>query len=69
MKRKKKILKFIKAKLKGKIEQLSQIIDEIRIENNELIKDTEDINTEKSIEIIELNKFIKEKVKKLRSMN
>lgn len=67
--REKENTEIIKAKLKGKIEQLSQIIDEIRIENNELIKDTEDINTEKSIEIIELNKFIKEKVKKLRSMN
>ena len=55
---KKENTEIIKAKLKGKIEQLSQIIDEIRIENNELIKDTEDINTEKSIEIIELNKFI-----------
>ena len=57
---------IIKAKLKGKIEQLSQIIDEIRIENNELIKDTEDINTEKSIEIIELNKFIKEKSEEIK---
>ena len=63
---KKENTEIIKAKLKGKIEQLSQIIDEIRIENNELIKDTEDINTEKSIEIIELNKFIKEKSEEIK---
>jgi len=31
-----------------------------------LIKDTEDINTEKSIEIIELNKFIKEKSEEIK---
>lgn len=63
---KKENTEIIKAKLKGKIEQLSQIIDEIRIENNELIKDTEDINTEKSTEIIELNKFIKEKSEEIK---
>ena len=63
---KKENTEIIKAKLKGKIEQLSQIIDEIRIENNELIKDTEDINAEKSIEIIELNKFIKEKSEEIK---
>ena len=63
---KKENTEIIKAKLKGKIEQLSQIIDEIRIENNELIKDTEDINTEISIEIIELNKFIKEKSEEIK---
>ena len=63
---KKENTEIIKAKLKGKIEQLSQIIDEIRIENNELIKDKEDINTEKSIEIIELNKFIKEKSEEIK---
>ena len=63
---KKENTEIIKAKLKGKIEQLSQIIDEIRIENNELIKDTEDINTEKSIEIIELNKFVKEKSEEIK---
>ena len=63
---KKENTEIIKAKLKGKIEQLSQIIDEIRIENNELTKDTEDINTEKSIEIIELNKFIKEKSEEIK---
>ena len=63
---KKENTEIIKAKLKGKIEQLSQIIDEIRIENNELIKDAEDINTEKSTEIIELNKFIKEKSEEIK---
>lgn len=63
---KKENTEIIKAKLKGKIEQLSQIIDEIRIENNELTKDTEDINTEKSTEIIELNKFIKEKSEEIK---
>lgn len=60
-KEKKENTEIAKAELKGKIEQLKQIINEIRLENNDLMKGVEDIKLEKSTEIIELNKFIKEK--------
>lgn len=65
-KEKKENIEIAKAKLKGKIEQLKQIIDEIRLENNELINGVEDIKSEKSTEIIELNKFIKEKTDEIK---
>lgn len=65
-KEKKENTEITKAKLKGKIEQLKQIIDEIRLENNELINGVEDIKPEKSTEIIELNKFIKEKTDEIK---
>lgn len=57
-KEKKENTEIAKAELKGKIEQLKQIINEIRLENNDLMKGVEDIKLEKSTEIIELNKFI-----------
>lgn len=65
-KEKKENIEIAKAKLKGKIEQLKQIIDEIRLENNELINGVEDIKLEKSTKIIELNKFIKEKTDEIK---
>lgn len=65
-KEKKENIEIAKAKLKGKIEQLKQIIDEMRLENNELINGVEDIKSEKSTEIIELNKFIKEKTDEIK---
>ena len=45
---------------------MKQIIDEIHLENNELINGVEDIKPEKSTEIIELNKFIKEKTDEIK---
>lgn len=65
-KEKKENTEIAKAELKGKIEQLKQIINEIRLENNDLMKGVEDIKLEKSIEIIELNKFIKEKTDEIK---
>lgn len=65
-KEKKENTEIAKAKLKGKIEQLKQIIDEICLENNELINGVEDLKPEKSTEIIELNKFIKEKTDEIK---
>ncbi|MEE0790717.1 MAG: hypothetical protein U0M05_05420 [Clostridia bacterium] len=66
-KEKKENEEIIKAKLKGKIEQLRQIINEIGLENNELIENVEDIKADQSVEIIELNKFIKEKSEKIKN--
>lgn len=65
-KEKKENTEIAKAELKGKIEQLKQIINEIRLENNDLMKGVEDIKLEKSTEIIELNKFIKEKTDEIK---
>lgn len=65
-KEKKENTEIAKAKLKGKIEQLKQIIDEICLENNELINGVGDLKPEKSTEIIELNKFIKEKTDEIK---
>lgn len=65
-KEKKENTEIAKAKLKGKIEQLKQIIDEICLENNELINGVKDLKPEKSTEIIELNKFIKEKTNEIK---
>lgn len=65
-KEKKENTEIAKAELKGKIEQLKQIINEIRLENNDLMKGVEDIKLEKTTEIIELNKFIKEKTDEIK---
>lgn len=65
-KEKKENTEIAKAELKGKIEQLKQIINEIRLENNDLMKGVEDIKLEKSTEIIELNQFIKEKTDEIK---
>lgn len=65
-KEKKENTEIAKAELKGKIEQLKQIINEIRLENNDLMKGVEDIKLEKSTEIIGLNKFIKEKTDEIK---
>lgn len=65
-KEKKENTEIAKAELKGKIEQLKQIINEIRLENNDLMKGVEDIKLEKSTEIIGLNKFIKEKADEIK---
>ena len=65
-KEKKENTEIAKAELKGKIEQLKQIINEIRLENNDLMKGVEDIKLEKSTVIIELNKFIKEKTDEIK---